>query len=131
MNMTLIISMLVMVPLALLLALSFFVLVTAQKLKSKYLRSFGYFVASFLGLIVLLAFLSGVYSLGAAGVKNRCQKRDKSMKMMMMEKRMPMAAESPTPAITAVSAKDTARPEPSCGNKGFMQKSKPQGGKNG
>ena len=57
------------VPISVLLTVSFFVLFTLRKVEEKGLKIFGYVVASFLWLAVLVVFSSTVFGLGKSSMR--------------------------------------------------------------
>jgi len=79
----------VIVPISLLLTLSFFTLLAMRKTEEKALKVFGYVVVSFLWLAVLVVFSSVVYSMGRSSVlMGRIYQRNMKMGHMgqMMQK---------------------------------------------
>ena len=98
------------VPIAVLLTASFFVLFTLRKIEEKGLRGFGYVVAGFLWLAALVVFSGAVYNLarGSAVMKGTMQQKMKMDYMsQMMQKKDPsgmMMSEKFAPA------KDEKRP---------------------
>jgi len=77
------------VPIALLLTLSFFVLLNVRKVEGKVFKVFGYLVAGFLWLAVLVIFSSVVYRIGRSSVlMERIYQRNMKMGHMgqMMQK---------------------------------------------
>ena len=66
------------VPISLLLVLSFFVLLSIGKAQTKALKIFGFVVAAFLWLAVITIILSGVYGLAKSGYK-KCMMQKKMM----------------------------------------------------
>ncbi len=80
---------LAIVPIALLLTLSFFTLLAVRKIEEKLLKAFGYVVISFLWLAVLVIFSSAVYSMARSSVlMERIYQRNMKMEHMgqMMQK---------------------------------------------
>ena len=78
---------LVIVPIALLSTLSFFVLLAVRKVEEKALKVFGYLIISLLGLAILVIFSSAVYSIARSSVlMERIYQRN--MKMEHMGKMM-------------------------------------------
>jgi len=67
------------VPISLLLALSFFVLLSINKAQTKRLKTFGYVVAVILWLAVATIILGGVYGLAKGGDKAKCMMYKKMM----------------------------------------------------
>ncbi len=81
------------VPISLLLTLSFFVLLNLRKVEEKGLKIFGYVVVSFLWLAVLIVFSSVVYTIGRSSVLmervyERKMKKE-CMAQMMQKNSMP------------------------------------------
>lgn len=79
----------VVVPISLLLALSFFVLLSIRKAETKGLKAFGYVVAGILWLSILVIFLGGVYKIAKGGYLAKCMTHKK-----MMMQNMPAAKEN-------------------------------------
>ncbi len=111
-----------LVPIALLLTVSFFVLVTLRKIEEKALKVFGYVVVGFLWLAALVVFSSAVYKMaqGPAVMKGMMQKKMKCMSQMMQKDNptgMMMPEKGPL-------VKNEKRPGmPKCGgNKGIVFK---------
>jgi len=77
------------VPIAVLLTTSFFVLVTIRKIEEKGLRAFGYVVAGFLWLAALIVFASAAFGLGKGAygpgkcAKNKMEARQPGVPMQM------------------------------------------------
>jgi len=110
------------VPISLLLTLSFFVLLTVRKIEEKALKTFGYLVVSLLWLAVLVVFSSVVYSMGRSSVlMGRIYQRNMKMGQMgqMMQKEDNMSG---------MGMPGMAMPEKKmskcAGNKGIIFKSK-------
>ncbi|MEI6831118.1 MAG: hypothetical protein WCK61_00205 [Candidatus Omnitrophota bacterium] len=72
-------SIIAVIPIALLLALSFFVLLSINKAQTKVLKIFGYAVAVILWLAVATIILGGVYGLAKGGDKAKCMMQKKMM----------------------------------------------------
>ena len=115
---------LVIVPISVLLTVSFFVLYTLRKIEEKALKAFGYVVVGFLWLAVLVVFSGAVYRIaqGSVVMKGIMQQKIRMECMsQMMQKDNPstmmMSAKSPL-------AKDQKRPEITKGgaNKGIVFK---------
>ncbi|MDD5108457.1 MAG: hypothetical protein PHC29_02985 [Candidatus Omnitrophica bacterium] len=110
------------VPISVLLTVSFFVLLVLRKVEGKALKAFGYVVASLLWLAALVVFSAAVYKMtkGFVAGNGMMQQNTRScfMSQMMQKDNLPamvMPEKGPFP-------KDRKRPENSkCGeNKGFM-----------
>ena len=112
----------VVVPISLLLALSFFVLLSIRKAETKGLKAFGYVVAGILWLGVLVIFLGGVYKIAKGGYQEKYMMHKKmmmqNMPMMQKEKAANIPAAKENQALQAQKAKDAAH----CGNKGVVFK---------
>ena len=76
-------SLAAIVPFALLLTLSFFVLVALRKVEEKALKAFGYVVAGLLCFTGLVVFLATPYNMGRGPVEMKYMMRQK-MKMESM-----------------------------------------------
>lgn len=90
------------VPVALLLTISFFVLFTLRRIEEKGLRIFGCVVVSFLWLATLVVFSSAVYKI-AQGSTSMKGMMSPGMKMEQMSQMMPRI----NPAVMAMPGKDT------------------------
>ncbi|MFH0917675.1 MAG: hypothetical protein V1830_00915 [Candidatus Omnitrophota bacterium] len=79
------------VPVAVLLTVSFFVLFTLRKIEEKGLRAFGYVVVGFLWLAALVVFSGAVYKMaqGSAVMKSMMQEKMSYMPQMMPMNSMP------------------------------------------
>jgi len=109
------------IPISLLLTLSFFVLLSLKKADTKGLKVFGYVVASLLWLAVLVIFLGGVYKIAKSSYSSKCMHQNMMMgKMSMMEKQKP--AESAMVKEAASSQEQKPRNAGHCGNKGMIYK---------
>jgi len=111
------------VPFALLLTLSFFVLVALRKLEEKALKAFGYVVAGLLCFAALVVFLGTPYNMSRSPMKMKYMIRQKmnteGMPQMMQKGSMPGMA---MPGKEA-SSKEQKRPVSKCGgNKGIISK---------
>lgn len=111
------------VPISLLLALSFFVLLSIRKAETKGLKAFGYVVAGILWLSVLVIFLGGVYKIAKGGYLAKCMMHKKmmmmqNMPMMQNQKAANMPAAKENRALQAQKTKDAAH----CQNKGVVFK---------
>ena len=110
------------VPISLLLALSFFVLLSIRKAETKGLKAFGYVVAGILWLGVLVIFLGGVYKIAKGGYQAKYMMHKKmmmqNMPMMQNQKAANMPAAKENQALQAQKAKDAAH----CQNKGVVFK---------
>ncbi len=103
---------LAIVPISLLLTLSFFVLLVMQKIEEKALKTFGYVVVSFLWLAALVVFSGAVYKTAKSSpIAMKCMMHNDSMPAMaMLEK-------------GALSKDDKKPVAPKCGaNKGMIFK---------
>ncbi len=81
------------VPVAVLLTLSFFVLFTIREVKEKGLKVFGYAVVSLLWLATLVVFSRAIYNIGKGSVMARCMMQEKmkagGIPQMMQQNKMP------------------------------------------
>jgi len=79
------------VPTAVLLAISFFVLYAIKRAEMGGLKVFGYVVAAFLWIAALLVFSSGIYSLATGKGAKMCMMREKMHERMerSMQEQMP------------------------------------------
>lgn len=113
---------LAIVPISLLLTVSFFVLLALRKVEGKALKAFGYVAAAFLWLAALVIFSGAVYKMAKGFVTDRCmtQQNTKSccMSQMMQKENMP-AMSMPEKNLFP---KDRKHPEVSkcTGNKGII-----------
>ena len=113
---------LAIVPISILLMLSFFVLLSLRKVEEKALKAFGHVVASLLWLAALVVFSGAVFSMakGIIAAKSTMQQRMKAvcMSQMMTPENMPAMA---MPGKN-ICPKDKKCPEtPKCpGNKGII-----------
>lgn len=82
-------SIITVIPISLLLALSFFVLLSIDKAQAKRLKTFGYVVAAILWLAVLVIILGGVYRFAKGRDQAKC----------MMQKKMMMHSVQGTPGM--------------------------------
>ena len=125
---------LAIVPIAILLTVSFFVLVVLRKIEEKGLRAFGYVAASFLWLAALVVFAGAVYNLAKLSPSPRCMMLQKmKCPLQMMSQRMgEMPQMMPTDKMSSpdMPDKDAAlqgQKGPGavkcCGNKGNIFKS--------
>ncbi|MHB8155550.1 MAG: hypothetical protein ACYDFR_05840 [Candidatus Omnitrophota bacterium] len=112
------------VPIAVLLTGSFFVLFTLSKIEEKGLKAFGYVVVGFLWLAALVVFSGAVYKMAQGSTVIKCMMQQKIkmdyMSQMMQKDNSPgMAMPEKDPL-----AKDQKRPGmPKCGtNKGIVSK---------
>ena len=109
------------VPFALLLTLSFFVLFALRKVEEKWLRGFGYVVAGLLCFAALVVFLGTPYSMGRGPAKMKYMMRQNmgGMPGMMQRDNMPGMSMSGK----EVSPKGRKLPASKCGgNKGVIFK---------
>lgn len=88
------------VPFALLLTLSFFVLIALRKVEEKALKAFGYVVAGLLCFAALVAFLGApAYNMGRSPMKMKYMMRQKmnmdGMPQMMQKENMPQEKKQP------------------------------------
>ncbi|MDO8488937.1 MAG: hypothetical protein Q7S42_02345 [Candidatus Omnitrophota bacterium] len=113
---------LAIVPISILLTVSFFVLLALRKVDEKVIKTFGYVVVSFLWLSALVVFSGAIYNMAKGFVADKCMIQQKTesccMSKMMQKDNVPamvMPEKNPLP-------KDRKRPEtPKCGgNKGFL-----------
>jgi len=108
----------VVVPVSLLLALSFFVLLSISKAQTKGLKAFGYVVAGMLWLGVLVIFLGGVYKIAKGGYLAKCMMHKKMMMQNMPMMQNQKAANMPAAKENTQKTKDAAH----CQNKGVVFK---------
>ncbi len=116
-------SLITIVPVSVLLTISFFVLFTLRKIEEKGLKAFGYVVTGFLWLAALIIFLGAVYNMGKGpgGMKYMMHQKMKmgSMPQMMQQDNMPGMAVPEKGALP----KDQKRRIFKCGgNKGVIFK---------
>ena len=90
------------VPISLLLTLSFFVLSALHKIEGKGLKAFGYVVASFLWLAALVVFSGAVYHMAKGCGKMECMLQQK-----MKAGCMPQMMQQNNLASMAMPGKDT------------------------
>ena len=113
-----------LVPIAVLLTVSFFVLVTLRKIEEKALKAFGYVVASFLWLAVLVVFLSAICKMaqGPDTMKGMIQQKMKMEHMsQMMQKDNPTGMLMPEKGPLVKNEKRPGMPK--CGgNRGIVFK---------
>jgi len=121
------------VPAAVLLTVSFFVLVVLRKIEEKGLRVFGYAVLGFLWLAALVVFSGAVYKIAQSSCVKRC-KMPQAMKMdcmpqMMKKDCMPQMMKKDSPMAMAIPEKTPAARDqnsagmPECaGNQGIVAK---------
>ena len=115
---------LAIVPIALLLTLSFVVLLLLRKVEEKGLKAFGYVVVSFLWLASLMVFAGAMYRLGQGPqMMGKCMMQSKMMGSMM---KMPVSG---APMSMAMPQNDTLAKDgknnmgSKCsGNKGVISK---------
>ena len=112
------------VPISVLLTVSFFVLFALRKIEEKALKGFGYVVVGFLWLAALVVFSGAVYKMaqGPASMKGMMQqkmKMDCMSQMMQKDNQSGMAMSEKVPMV-----KNENRPGmPKCGaNKGIVSK---------
>ncbi|MDD5130037.1 MAG: hypothetical protein PHS66_03175 [Candidatus Omnitrophica bacterium] len=110
------------VPIAVLLTASFFVLFTLRRVEEKALKGFGYVVVGFLWLAALVVFSGAIYktaqgSFISRGMFQQKMKMDGMPQMMKKDMDMPMPEKGPL-------VKDGKRPGmPKCGaDKGIVSK---------
>ncbi len=106
------------VPISLLLALSFFVLLSIRKAETKGLKAFGYVVAGILWLSVLVILLGGVYKIAKGGYQEKYMMHKKMMMQNMPMMQEGKAANMPAAKENAQKTKDAAH----CQNKGVVFK---------
>ena len=116
-------SLFVIIPISLLLALSFFVLVTARKVEGNALKTFGHVVVSLLWLAAFILLL-GIFQRPAynrmsfRGQMYQKTKMGDNMAAMMQREQVNL------PVDAATSANPKAKQDRSCGNKGIIFKTK-------
>ncbi len=111
------VHLLAIVPIAMLLTVSFFVLFTLSKIEEKALKAFGYIVVGFLWLATLVVFSGAVYKMtqGPRPMKSMMQqkmKMDCMSKMMQKDNSSGMIMSDKGPMVKAE------------GNKGIVSKTK-------
>ena len=106
------------VPVAVLLTVSFFVLSTLRKIEGKGLKAFGYVVAGFLWLAALVVFSGAVYKIaqGSAAMKGMMQQK---MKMDCMSQ---MMQKDKSPGIAMLEKGPFAKDQKRGANKGVVFK---------
>jgi hypothetical protein len=117
---------LTIVPVSLLLTLSFFVLLSVKKAETKGLKSFGYVVAGILWAAVLVILLGGVCRIASAAYPARCRMRKMMMQSMPMQN-MPMMQKDKVANISVDKNYPSAQVSKinnadHCGNKGIISK---------
>ena len=116
-------SLIAIVPISVLLTISFFMLLTLRRVEEKGLKAFGYLVTAFLWLAALIIFLGAVYNMGRVPgrMKYMMHQRMKmeSMPQMMQQSNMPGMTMPEKGALP----KGQKRPTFKCGgNKGVIFK---------
>jgi len=119
------------VPIALLLTLSFFVLLVLRKVEEKGLKAFGYVVVSFIWLAALVVFSGAVYKMARGSMMSNDmlgKKMGMSYSMYQREQNDSMPAMSMPPMAmsekTSIFKKQKNSGMPKCaGNKGIIYKS--------
>jgi len=116
-------SLIAIVPIAILLTISFFVLLAMRKIEEKGLKAFGYVVVSFLWLATLVVFSGAIYNIAGGSTAMRAmmqQKMKYGMSQMMQQNKMPDMAGLQKGAPV----RDEKRPKISkcTGNKGVIFK---------
>jgi len=112
-------SLFVVVPVSLLLTISFFVLVTARKVEGNALKIFGQVVVSLLWLAALVLFLGAFQMPGYNRMRGPMHQKAKmggNMPMMMQREQVKL------PSDNATLAKPKAKEGKPCGNKGVVFK---------
>ncbi len=107
------VSIMTIIPIALLLTLSFFVLLSIRKAETKGLRVFGYVVTGILWVSVLAISLGVVYKIAKDGYQGKCMMHKK---MIMRQVFAPAAKVNAAPAVQETQNKGN------CGNKGIVSK---------
>lgn len=82
-------GLLAVVPVSVLLTISFFVLVALRKVDEKGVKAFGYVVVALLWLATLVIFSGGVYKIATGRPKMPCMMMDKGPMMGMAPMPMP------------------------------------------
>jgi hypothetical protein len=110
---------LVIVPISVLLTLSFFVLYALRKVEEKPLKTFGYVVVGFIWLAALIMFSGAVYKMAKAPMPMKYMMQQRMGSMMQKDSMAGMAMPQ-----KAVAVKDEKRSMgPKCGgNKGIVYK---------
>ncbi|MDD5477440.1 MAG: hypothetical protein PHG87_04465 [Candidatus Omnitrophica bacterium] len=102
---------LAIVPISILLTISFFVLFVMRKVEDKALKTFGYVVVSFLWLAALVVFSGAVYKTAKGAMAMKCMMHKDSMPAMSMPEKGQLPKDDKKPAV------------PRCGaNKGIIFK---------
>ncbi|MFA5092737.1 MAG: hypothetical protein WC543_02175 [Candidatus Omnitrophota bacterium] len=110
---------LAIVPISVLLTLSFFVLYTLRKVEEKPLKAFGYVVVGFIWLATLIMFSGAVYRMAKGPMPMKCMMQ-KRMGMMMGKDGM---GTREMPEKVAVIKDNNKTASPKCGgNKGIVYK---------
>jgi len=114
---------LAIVPIAILLTLSFFVLLALRKVEEKTLKTFGYVVVSFIWLAALVIFSGAVYRMAKGPMPMKCMMQQR-MGMMGKDGMAGMGmASMAMPEKTMVAKDDKKTTGPKCGgNKGIVYK---------
>ena len=114
------------VPLAVLLTMSFFVLFALRKIEEKFLKNFGYVVVGFLWLSTLVVFSNAIYKVAQGSVVMKEMIKPKMMKMdcmsQMMQKDNPQGMVMTEKGPQAKDQKHPGMPKPAAGNKGVVAK---------
>jgi len=115
---------LVIVPVSVLLTLSFFVLLALRKVEEKSLKAFGYVVVSFIWLAALVVFSGAVYKMAKGPMPMKCMMQQKMGSMMGKDGMAGMSMAGMSMPEKAMVAKDEKKPAaPKCGgNKGNVLK---------
>jgi len=100
-------------PVSLLLTLSFFVLLSIRKAETKGLKIFGYVVVGILWVGILAIILGGVYKIAKDGYQVKCMMHKK---MMIQQISAPAAKVNEAPGVQET--QNTGH----CGNKGIVSK---------
>ena len=112
------------VPISVLLTISFFVLFAMRKIDEKGLRAFGYVVASLLWLSALVVFSGAVYKMAKGPSMMKCMMQQKMDRISHATPKAGMGA-MVMPEKEMMSKDGKAASMPKCGtNKGFIFKSK-------
>ncbi len=115
---------LAIVPISILLTVSFFVLLALRKVEEKALKAFGYVVASLLWLAALVIFAGAVFNMAKGFVNAKCMMQQR-MKAACMSQ---MTQQNNMPAMAMPGKGDSSKEKrysgsPQCGgNKGFISK---------
>lgn len=90
---------LAIVPISILLTISFFVLFAMRKVEGKALKAFGYVVASFLWLAALVVFSGAVYKTAKSTMAMKCMMHKNVMPAMVTPEKGQLPKDDKKPAV--------------------------------